>query len=61
MAWMYGDVTVSEAIGELVKCAATVIAEKAVDGMVHIEIENDGSFTVREPDTANKEITKVIK
>ena len=53
--WMYGDVTTQEAAGEVLKCALSRILEVAVDGMVHIEIENDGSFEVRAPDSANAE------
>jgi hypothetical protein len=52
MSWTYGEMTVAEALGEVVKCAADVIQNAAVDGMVYIDIACDGSFTVSKPSTA---------
>lgn len=50
MAWIHGTMTVAEAISELVRCAAAIIQEASVNGEVHIEIDNDGSFQVQAPE-----------
>ena len=50
MAYFYdNNCSVADAIGEAVKCITAMVMEKAVDGRVDMQVEDDGSISVEKP------------
>jgi hypothetical protein len=47
--WIRGEMQVSEAIAQIVKCAIENAIKKQVDGNIYVEVESDGSYVFESP------------